>query len=128
MLTMEVMVKLPVIHIISTKKTYNFLRTWVLQVIASPLLGPESYLKVLVRLIPKALIIIMKLSMNYWPSISLLLLHFTIGICHKHFKIVNSGCNRDTKPTFKKQDTPMLGFGECVRDCVCMYLRCGACR
>lgn len=47
---------------------------------------------------------------------------------HKHFKIVNSGCNRDTKPTFKKQDTPMLGFGECVRDCVCMYLRCGACR
>ena len=37
---------------------------------------------------------------------------------HRHFKIVNSGCNRDTKPTFKKQDTPMAGFGACVRACV----------
>ena len=32
----------------------------------------------------------------------------------KHFRIVTLGCNRDTRPTFKKQDTPMVGFGACA--------------
>ena len=46
------------------------------------------------------------------------MLEGVIASRNRHFKIVNSGCNRDTKPTFKKQDTPMAGFGACVRACV----------
>ena len=28
-----------------------------------------------------------------------------------HFRVVTMGCNRDTRPSFKKQDQPMAGFG-----------------
>lgn len=29
-----------------------------------------------------------------------------------HYRIVTLGCNRDTKPNFRKQDTPMPGYGK----------------
>ena len=37
------------------------------------------------------------------------------GVLHsrsQHYKIVSMGCNRDTRPLFKQQDTPMAGFGK----------------
>jgi len=30
----------------------------------------------------------------------------------QHYRVVTMGCNRDTRPMFKKQDTPMLGYGK----------------
>lgn len=31
---------------------------------------------------------------------------------NQHYRVVCMGCNRDTKPNFRKQDTPMPGYGK----------------